>query len=232
MENVIQYDSEVVKATYDLYGNYHFRIEDITKILNGKSIYKVLAKKICIILERIQDINEEFDDEYGLGIDADETVFEKDEIEKDLINNKEKVIEILIKYKEKLNNEADEDLINEVEVIINITEKLEEIIQKYDGKFEEKEEKIIANSLMKKTNNNPKHTAIVNEELFNKVQKKLNIPKMYKVKIIKKGYGSFNMYAKNIERQLNEMYEQGYELVNANLIYDNNIMAILKKKEK
>lgn len=40
------------------------------------------------------------------------------------------------------------------------------------------------------------------------------------------------MYAKNIERQLNEMYEQGYELVNANLIYDNNIMAILKKKEK
>ena len=228
MENIIQYNPEVVKATYDLYGNYGFRIEDITKIVNGKSIYKVLAKKICIILERIQDINEEFDDEYGLGIEIDETIFEKEEVEKNLINSKEKVINTLIKYREKLDNESDEDLINDVDVIINIIEKLEEIIKKYEGEFEEKEEKIIANSLIKKA----EYTAIIDEELFNRVQKKLHIPKMYKVKIIKKGCGSFNMYAKNIERQLNEMYEQGYELVNANLIYYNNIMAILKKKEK
>lgn len=228
MENIIQYDPEVVKATYDLYGNYGFRIEDITKIVNGKSIYKVLAIKVCTILGKMQETCEEYDEEYGMGIEADETVFEKDEIEKNLKNDKEKVLNILITYKKKLDKEADEYLINKANIIISIIEKLEEIIKKYEGKFKEKERKIIANSLIKRG----EHVAIVDEELFNKVQEKLNIPKMYKVKIIKKGCGSFDMCAKNIERQLNEMYEQGYELVNANLIYDNNIMAILKKKEK
>lgn len=228
MENIIKYDPEIVKATYDLYGNYCFMIEDVTKIVNGKSIYKVLANKICFILEEIQETNKEYDDEYGLGIEVDETIFEEEEIKKDLKSDKEKVIDLLIEYRKKLDDKANEDLINDVNSIISIIEKLENIIQKYEGKFKEKKEKIIANSLLKRS----EYKDIIDKELFNKVQKKLNIPKMYKVKIIKRGYGSFNFYEKRIERQLNEMYEQGYELVNANLIYDNNIMAILKKKEK
>ena len=222
-----KYDNETIVALYDLFGNYCFKIDEITKILNGKSIYSVIANKACNLLIKIKDANEEYDDEYGFGIELDENFFEKDEIEKDLIKNKKKIINLILSYKNELKD--NDDLIKDIDIVLNIIEKLEELIDKYGNKFKEKDKKVNAYSIIKKIDKVDEK--IVPDNLFYKVQEKLNKENPYKVEIIKKGYGSSNIHAKNIERQLNELYLNGYELVNANIIYDNNLLAILKKRD-
>lgn len=171
MKNIIQSNSEIVKAVYDLHTNYLLKSEDIARIMNGEPICKVVSNRIYTTIKAIQKNNEEDDDEYGLKFDEGKTILKKDCLENDLINNKEKVIDILKKYKKKLNNEYSIDDVNN---IINIVKKLDEIIQKYEGKFKKNTEKNIVSGWIGKKGN----TYIISEKLFNRVQKKLNNPKV------------------------------------------------------
>lgn len=159
-----------VKASFELYGNYCFRIEEINKILKGKSIYHVLANSICIVVEEIPNI---------------EKIPDEKDLEEDLKENKQKVIEYINLCKERLDINENSYMLKELDRIESIIEKLEEIVSKYEGKFNPSQDKksnnrYNANTYIGKLNNNSDfkfeismHEAIIDEELFNKVKKKI-----------------------------------------------------------
>ena len=174
----IEYKPEIVKAIFDLYGEYNFINEEIAEILNKESIYRVLSNRICIIIEDIINLEE------NPNI---EKIPNASDMEEDLKGNKQKVIEYIKQYKDELDINENEYIIKELDRVLSIIEKLEEIIDKYDGKFDPLEDKKPYKIHHVKTywdvlNNKSKHMiesitneAIIDEELFNKVQKKIEV---------------------------------------------------------
>lgn len=55
---------------------------------------------------------------------------------------------------------------------------------------------------------------------------------MYKTKLIKR-YGLFeDGYPELIEKELNQLEQEGYEVISANFVLDNDLFVIYKEKNK
>lgn len=169
-------EENAIKAIFELYGEYNFRKEEIDEILKNESIYHVLSNRICSIIEDIINMEE------NPNI---EKIPNESDMGDDLKENKQKVIEYIKNYKNELDINKNEYILEELNRMLGIIEKLEEIIDKYDGKFDPLEDKKTYKIHHVKTywdvlNNKSKHMiesitneAIIDEELFNKVQKKI-----------------------------------------------------------
>lgn len=172
----IEYKPKIVKAIFDLYGEYKFRTDEIAEILNNESIYRVLSNRICIIIEDIINLEE------NPNI---EKIPNASDIEEDLKGNKQNVIEYIKQYKDELDINKNEYIREELDRVLSIIEKLEEIIDKYDGNFDPLEDKRpykihhvktyldVLKNKSKPMSESITHEAIIDEELFNKVQKKI-----------------------------------------------------------
>jgi len=143
----IEYTEEektLIRTIFELYVNYNFEEFEIFNILMGVSIYNVLGRKIELLYEKIQDYDETISAE----------ILSKN-IKEELKHNSSKLIVDLEKSKDlimKIDSTVKSCFIDDVDRIISIINCLEELLEKYENKFQPEKVNSCYKSIKEKEN--------------------------------------------------------------------------------
>lgn len=121
-------EAKVVRAIYDLYGNYTLNEEEITDLFNGnKTIINIIINRI----NNLKQIMKRYNKKINIDIDDPVLLQENKKFQKD-------IIDLLIKSKtkiKKINSSIVGPLLNDVDDIVTLISKQDELYDKY-GDFQ------------------------------------------------------------------------------------------------